>query len=106
MHQSTGHERLDNAHVSVHSLDRRAHCRQIYEQRNAGKILQYDARHDERIFFVLSSARSKLLIAFTLSSLFFLPSSKVLKTDSITMRAEIGRREIVADSLFSSSGSE
>ena len=45
-HQIDRHERLDDLRVLPHARDRRAHRREIDEQRHAGEILQHHARDD------------------------------------------------------------
>ena len=62
-HQINRNERLDQSGVFTHSLDRRAHRREIYKQRNTRKILQNYAGDDERDLlraFVRWSPRRKL----------------------------------------------
>ena len=44
------HERLDDFRIFAELLHRRTHRRQIHQQRHAGKILQHNARDDERDF--------------------------------------------------------
>ena len=49
-HQIHRDERLDDFRVFTKLFHRRAHGRQVHQQRHAGEILQHDARHHERDF--------------------------------------------------------
>jgi hypothetical protein len=44
------HERLDHFGIAPHALHRRAHRREIDQERHAREVLQEDARHVERHF--------------------------------------------------------
>jgi hypothetical protein len=46
--QVNGHERLDEGGIFTESSYRGTHCREVYEQWNPGKILEYDAGDDKR----------------------------------------------------------
>ena len=46
------HERLDDFRIAAKSLHRTPHGREIDHERNAGEILQNDARDDEWNFFI------------------------------------------------------
>ena len=41
------HQRLDGLRVLAHRVGDVAHCREVRQQRNAGEVLQHDARDDE-----------------------------------------------------------
>ena len=49
-HQVHRHQRLDELRVFAQLLHRRAHRRQIHQERHTGEILQHDARDHERNF--------------------------------------------------------
>ena len=51
------HERLDHFRVAPEALHRRTHRGEIHEQRNAGEILQDDARDHEGNFHLRGSLR-------------------------------------------------
>ena len=51
-HQIDRHERLDDFRIAAELFHRAAHRRQIDHQRNAGEILEDNARDDERDFLV------------------------------------------------------
>ena len=46
-HQVHRHERLDDFWIPAQTHHRRAHGRQVHQERHAGEILQDNARHDE-----------------------------------------------------------
>ena len=85
------HQRLDRLRILAQRVGDVAHRRQVGEQRNAGEVLQHDARDDERDLVGARAGRRPVRELRTCSSVTFLPS-QLRSTDSSTMRIDTGKR--------------